>query len=130
MLRLTRVTSLLHVNSLWLCILYSFFTSAADQKIIFMFLITTKQIRNTVKFSIFTEKFTKIRLMNYADRGIASCSWCLVPGSRSKFGNWTTVPSVYIFSPPPVKPEGTIGLHSVCPSVCLSVTLKWFPDDN
>ena len=25
------------------------------------------------------------------------------------------------FSPPPVKPEGTIGLHSVCPSVCLSV---------
>ena len=36
-----------------------------------------------------------------------------------------------IFSPPPVKPEGTIGLHSVrqsvcqsvCPSVCLSVTL-------
>ena len=27
----------------------------------------------------------------------------------------------YFFSPPPVKPEGTIGLHSVCPSVCLSV---------
>ena len=25
------------------------------------------------------------------------------------------------FSPPPVKPEGTIGLHSVCQSVCLSV---------
>ena len=96
-LRLTRVTSLLHVNSLWLCILYSFLTRAADQKIIFMFLITTKQVRNTVKFSIFTEKFTKIGLMNYADRGIASCSWCLVPGSRSKFGNWTTVPSVYIF---------------------------------
>ena len=26
-----------------------------------------------------------------------------------------------LISPPPVKPEGTIGLHSVCPSVCLSV---------
>ena len=48
---LTRVMFLLHVNSLWLCILYSFFTSAADQKIIFMFLITTKQVRNTVKVS-------------------------------------------------------------------------------
>ena len=38
---------------------------------------------------------------------------------------------IKIISPPPVKPEGTIGLHSVrqsvcqsvCPSVCLSVTL-------
>ena len=28
---------------------------------------------------------------------------------------------VMVISPPPVKPEGTIGLHSVCPSVCLSV---------
>ena len=26
-----------------------------------------------------------------------------------------------LFSPPPVKPEGTIGLHSVRPSLCLSV---------
>ena len=74
-----------------------------SSKIIFMFLITTKQVRNTVKVSalnsvlVFTEKFTKIGLMNYADRGIASCSRCLVPGSRSKFGNWTTVPSVNIF---------------------------------
>ena len=34
-----------------------------------------------------------------------------------------------IFSPPPVKPEGTIGLHSVCLSVTL-VFWKWFPDDN
>ena len=36
-----------------------------------------------------------------------------------------------LISPPPVKPEGTIGLHSVrhsvCHSVCLSVTLS-FPD--
>ena len=39
--------------------------------------------------------------------------------------------SALFISPPPVKPEGTIGLHSVCPSlrqsvrqsVCLSVTL-------
>ena len=36
-----------------------------------------------------------------------------------------------IFSPPPVKPEGTIGLHSVCLSVRhTSFFLKWFPDDN
>ena len=34
--------------------------------------------------------------------------------------------SFFIFSPPPVKPEGTIGLHSVCPSVRLSVTLFGF----
>ena len=41
--------------------------------------------------------------------------------------------SSLLVSPPPVKPEGTIGLHSVCLSVRLSVTLffwKWFPDDN
>ena len=31
------------------------------------------------------------------------------------------------FSPPPVKPEGTIGLHSVCPSVSLSVCLSVCP---
>ena len=34
---------------------------------------------------------------------------------------WFTIPFYHIYSPPPVKPEGTIGLHSVCPSVCLSV---------
>ena len=38
----------------------------------------------------------------------------------------------YVFSPPPVKPEGTIGLHSVrqsvCPSVCLSIRHTRFPD--
>ena len=30
----------------------------------------------------------------------------------------------YFISPPPVKPEGTIGLHSVCLSVSLSVSLS------
>ena len=43
---------------------------------------------------------------------------------------------IKIFSPPPVKPEGTIGLHSVrqsvcqsvCPSVRLSVRHTRFPD--
>ena len=29
-----------------------------------------------------------------------------------------------VISPPPVKPEGTIGLHSVCPSVSMSVCLS------
>ena len=38
-------------------------------------------------------------------------------GQRSR--SWRMV-----ISPPPVKPEGTIGLHSVCPSVCLSVSLS------
>ena len=52
---------------------------------------------SSLEFSIFTEKFTKIGLKKYVDRGIASCSWWLVSGSRSKFGNWTTVSSVYIF---------------------------------
>ena len=33
-----------------------------------------------------------------------------------------------VISPPPVKPEGTIGLHSVCPSVSLSVCHTRFPD--
>ena len=61
--------------------------------------------------------------------------------------NWNTLDSYmnsYIIceiyfrfiSPPPVKPEGTIGLHSVCPSVplsvcpsvCLSVRHTRFPD--
>ena len=32
-----------------------------------------------------------------------------------------------VISPPPVKPGGTIGLHSVCPSVCLSVSHTRFP---
>ena len=44
--------------------------------------------------------------------------------------------NLIIISPPPVKPEGTIGLHSVrqsvCQSVCLSVRLSVrhtrFPD--
>ena len=36
--------------------------------------------------------------------------------------------AVTVISPPPVKPEGTIGLHSVCPSVCLSVRHTRFPD--
>ena len=31
---------------------------------------------------------------------------------------------VTLISPPPVKPEGTIGLHSVCLSVSLSVSLS------
>ena len=35
--RVRRVTSLLHVNSLWKCTLYQFFTAAAGQKHIFMF---------------------------------------------------------------------------------------------
>ena len=35
-------------------------------------------------------------------------------------------PKVFI-SPPPVKPGGTIGLHSVRPSVCLSVRHTRFP---
>ena len=41
---LARVKSLLHVpvNSLWLCILRLFFTSAEGQRIIFMFLLATK----------------------------------------------------------------------------------------
>ena len=38
-----RVTSLLHVNSLWLCILCRFVIGAAGQKPIFMFLVKRKR---------------------------------------------------------------------------------------
>ena len=30
-----------------------------------------------------------------------------------------------VISPPPVKPEGTIGLHSVCPSVWRQATVSY-----
>ena len=46
--------SLLHVNSL--C---RFFTGAAGQKLIFMFLVTTKLILNFVKVSDFHGKIPK-----------------------------------------------------------------------
>ena len=72
-----------------------------SSKIIFMFLITTKQVRNTVKVSALNSVYLQ-RNSQKSDSWTMhieeySCSWCLVPGSMSKFGNWTTVPSVYIF---------------------------------
>ena len=48
-----------------------------------------------------------------------SCLWHLVPGSRSKFGNWTTVPSLYSWNITEcdVKPQPT--------NQCSSGTINW-----
>ena len=41
----------------------------------------------SLEFSIFTEKFTKIGLMNYADRGIAAHGvWCPAAGLNLETG--------------------------------------------
>ena len=45
-------------------------------------------------------------------------------GSAERYAIWDSLENDGFISPPPVKPEGTIGLHSVCQSVCLSVSLS------
>ena len=54
---------------------------------------------------------------------VVSCCVILFLWLKIKYGASIIDLSVCdcLFSPPPVKPEGTIGLHSVCLSVCLSV---------
>ena len=44
------------------------------------------------------------------------CALLILRSKGQRTRSWRMV-----ISPPPVKPEGTIGLHSVCPSVSLSV---------
>ena len=68
---------LLCKNPLWYGILCWFFVTTAHQYITFMFLITTKQVQNSVKVSALNsrylwEKFPKIGLTSYVDNTVAS----------------------------------------------------------
>ena len=69
--------ALLWKNPLWYGILCWFFVTTAHQYITFKFLITTKQVQNSVKVSAFNsrylwEKFPKIGLTSYVDNTVAS----------------------------------------------------------
>ena len=62
-------------NPLWFNILCWFFVTTVHQYIIFMFLITTKQVQNSVKVSAFNsrylwEKFPQIGLTSYVDNTV------------------------------------------------------------
>ena len=68
---------LLCKKPLWYGILCWFSVTTAHQYITFMFLITTKQVQNSVKVSAFNsrylwEKFPKIGLTSYVDNTVAS----------------------------------------------------------
>ena len=70
---LCRVTSLLRVNFLSLCNLCWFFIGAADE-IMFMFLITTKQVQMLWNYQLLIQgtyrEIPKIRLADYVNRSI------------------------------------------------------------
>ena len=70
---LCRVTSLLRVNFLSLCNLCWFFIGAADE-IMFMFLITTKQVQMLWNYQLLIHctyrEIPKIRLADYVNRSI------------------------------------------------------------
>ena len=56
-----------------------------------------------------------------------ACSYCVIHNLHKVFmlgRNYQFLKGFRVVSPPPVKPEGTIGLHSVCQSVRQSVCLS------
>ena len=62
-------------NPLWFSILCWFFVTIVHQYIIFMSLISTKQVQNSVKVSAFNsrylwQKFPKIGLTSYVDNTV------------------------------------------------------------
>ena len=62
-------------NPLWFGILCWFFVTTVHQYIIFMSLISTKQVQNSVKVSAFNsrylwQKFPKIGLTSYVDNTV------------------------------------------------------------